>query len=73
MATTVIGAGEVILLPRNDPHLMGSDLSLPPVSGRDIIHPPKNGGLASIHTVATGNARGWSADSSVAPAPLATR
>src|SRR3954469_267268 len=44
----VIGAGEVVLLPRNDPHLMGSDLGLPPVSGRDIIHPPKHGGLSSI-------------------------
>jgi AraC-like DNA-binding protein len=47
--TLVIGAGEVVLLPRNDPHLMGSDLSLPPVSGRDIIHPPKDGGLYSIN------------------------
>jgi AraC-like DNA-binding protein len=45
----VIGAGEVVLLPRNDPHLMGSDLSLKPVSGRDIIRPPKGGGLFSIH------------------------
>jgi len=45
----VIEAGEVVLLPRNDPHLMGSDLSLPPVAGRDIIRPPTNGGLASIH------------------------
>ena len=45
----VIEAGEVVLLPRNDPHLMGSDLSQRPVSGRDIIHPPKSGGLASIH------------------------
>jgi AraC-like DNA-binding protein len=45
----VIGAGEVVLLPRNDLHLMGSDLSLPPVAGSDIIHPPKDGGLASIH------------------------
>ncbi len=44
----LIRAGEVILLPRNDLHLMGSDLNLPPVSGRDIIHPPSNGGLASI-------------------------
>src|SRR6516165_1289766 len=41
----VIEAGEVVLLPRNDLHLMGSDLSLPPVAGGDIIHPPKNGGL----------------------------
>ena len=29
----VIAAGELVLLPRNDPHLMGSDLSLPPVFG----------------------------------------
>ena len=45
----VIGAGEVVLLPRNDLHLMGSDLTLPPVAGSDIIHPPKDGGLFSIH------------------------
>ena len=45
----VLGAGEVVLLPRNDAHLMGSDLSLPPVSGSEIIHPPKDGGLYSIH------------------------
>jgi len=45
----VIEAGEVVLLPRNDLHLMGSDLSLPPVPGGDIIHPPKDGGLFSIH------------------------
>jgi AraC-like DNA-binding protein len=44
----VIGAGEVVLLPRNDLHLIGSDLSLPPVAGSDIIQPPKNGGLFSI-------------------------
>ena len=44
----MIGAGEVVLLPRNDMHLMGSDLSLPPVHGRDIIQPPKDGGLFSI-------------------------
>jgi AraC-like DNA-binding protein len=45
----VIGAGEVVLLPRNDLHLMGSDLGLPPVAGVDIIHAPKDGGLYSIH------------------------
>jgi AraC-like DNA-binding protein len=45
----VLGAGEVVVLPRNDPHLMGSDLSLPPVLGRDIVQPPKDGGLYSIH------------------------
>jgi AraC-like DNA-binding protein len=45
----VIGAGEIVVLPRNDLHLIGSDLSLPPVAGSDIIHPPKDGGLFSIH------------------------
>jgi AraC-like DNA-binding protein len=45
----VLRAGEVVVLPRNDPHLMGSDLSLPPVLGRDIVQPPKDGGLYSIH------------------------
>jgi AraC-like DNA-binding protein len=44
-----IGAGEVVVLPRNDLHLMGSDLSLPPVAGSDIIHPPQGSGLFSIH------------------------
>jgi AraC-like DNA-binding protein len=45
----IIGAGEVVLLPRNDLHLMGSDLSLSPVAGSDIIQPPKDGGLFSIN------------------------
>lgn len=45
----VVGAGDVILLPRNDPHLVGSDLALPPVAGSDIIRSPKDGGLSSIH------------------------
>jgi AraC-like DNA-binding protein len=45
----VIGAGAVVLLPRNDMHLMGSDLSLPPVPSGDIIHAPEDGGLYSIH------------------------
>jgi hypothetical protein len=45
----MLGAGDVVLLPRNDLHLVGSDLTLPPVSGSDIIQPPKAGGLFSIH------------------------
>jgi AraC-like DNA-binding protein len=44
----VLRAGEVVLLPRNDLHVMGSDLSLPAVSGSDVIQPPKDGGLFSI-------------------------
>ncbi len=45
----VIEAGEVVVLPRNDLHLIGSDLSLPPVAGSDVIRPPTKGGLFSIH------------------------
>jgi AraC-like DNA-binding protein len=43
-----LGAGDVVLMPRNDLHLVGSDLTLPPVAGSEIIQPPKNGGLFSI-------------------------
>ena len=44
----VLGPGEVVLLPRNDLHLIGSDLSLQPVAGRDVIRRPTEGGLFSI-------------------------
>src|SRR5947207_2023070 len=30
-------SGEVVLFPRNDFHLIGSDVSLPPVSAADVI------------------------------------
>ena len=45
----VLRPGEVVLFPRNDLHLLGSDLALPPVMGSAIIQPPKDGGLFSIH------------------------
>jgi len=48
-ADLAIRTGEVVLLPRNDLHSMGSDLNLPPVAGSDIIRPPKDGGLYTIH------------------------
>ena len=44
----ILGPGEVVLFPRNDLHLLGSDLGLPPAMARDIIQPPKDGGLFSI-------------------------
>jgi AraC-like DNA-binding protein len=44
-----LGAGELVLLPRNDLHLMGSDLGLPPVAGSDVIQKPRDGGLFSVH------------------------
>ena len=43
----VLGPGEIVLLPRNDLHLMGSDLGTPPVMSSEIIQPPKN--LSLIH------------------------
>jgi AraC-like DNA-binding protein len=42
-------AGEVALLPRNNLHVMGTDLTLPPVPGTDIIQPRREGGLFSVH------------------------
>src|SRR5204862_6139615 len=45
----VLGAGHVVLLPRNDLHLVGSALTLPPVPGSDIIQPPRDGGRFAIH------------------------
>jgi AraC-like DNA-binding protein len=44
----LLGVGDVVLLPRNDLHLVGSDLSLPPVAGTDIIQPPGDGGVFTI-------------------------
>jgi AraC-like DNA-binding protein len=46
--TFALGTGGVVLMPRNDLHLMGSDLSLPPVLASDLIQPTRNGGLLSI-------------------------
>ena len=40
--------GEVVLFPRNDIHLLGSQLDLPPVAGSDVIVPPTDGGLYAI-------------------------
>lgn len=51
----LIETGEVVLLPRNDVHLMGSDLSLPAVPGKQVIRPPRDGGLFSIHHGGTGS------------------
>jgi AraC-like DNA-binding protein len=44
-----VGSGELVLFPRNDGHLLGTDPSLPPVMAADIIVPSSRGELASIH------------------------
>jgi len=43
-----VRAGEIVLLPHNDSHCFGSDLHPAPVPARDIIQPPRDGGLARI-------------------------
>ena len=43
-----VEAGEAVMLPGNDLHFMGSDLTLPPVPGRDIIRLPAPGQLWSM-------------------------
>ncbi len=47
--THVLTPGDAIMLPSNEPHLMGSDLSVPPVTGRQIVQPPRDGGLYTIN------------------------
>jgi AraC-like DNA-binding protein len=44
----VLGAGDVVVLPRNDAHLMGSDLSRAPVAMRDIVGLPVSGQFWSL-------------------------
>jgi AraC-like DNA-binding protein len=46
--TFELAPGEIVLFPRNDLHLLGSDLDLPPVMGSDVIVPPTDGGLSAI-------------------------
>ena len=43
-----VAAGEVVLFPGNDSHLLGSDLTLPPSLGSDVIKPPEGDGLATL-------------------------
>ena len=42
------GPGELILLARNDSHLLGSDVTLPPMEGRRLIRRAGNTNLAHI-------------------------
>ena len=43
-----IESGESVVFPRNDLHLLASDLSLTPVRSEDVVQRPADGGLASI-------------------------
>jgi AraC-like DNA-binding protein len=46
--TIEVHAGEVVLLPRNDPHTLASAPGLASISARDLIQPSDDGGLARI-------------------------
>ena len=46
--TMEVGAGEVVLLPRNDPHLLASAPGLPSLNAHELIRPGQSGGLLQI-------------------------
>jgi AraC family transcriptional regulator, alkane utilization regulator len=47
-APVELGAGDLILLPKDDTHVLGSDLHLAPVSAESLVRPAPPGGLMSI-------------------------
>lgn len=44
----IVGAGEVVLFPRNDNHILASDPGLKPIKADDLIQLSPDGGLARI-------------------------
>lgn len=47
-AAMEISAGEIVILPRNDIHTLGSAAGVPPISADGLIQPSADGGLARI-------------------------
>lgn len=43
-----VRAGEMVMLPHNNVHIFGSELSSVPISVREVVQPPQSGGLAHI-------------------------
>jgi AraC-like DNA-binding protein len=43
-----VNAGEIVLVPRNEIHMLASARGLDPVSGRDLVRPSLTGGLPGI-------------------------
>ncbi len=43
-----VAAGEIVVLPRNDPHRLASAPGLRPVKGEELVQPAPDGGLARI-------------------------
>ncbi len=48
MPPTLVKSGEVIVLPRNEPHVIGSAADLPPVLADLLVEDGQNGGCARI-------------------------
>lgn len=44
-----VQAGELVLLPRNDAHSFGSDLSIAPIPANEVIQPPEFGDISRIN------------------------
>lgn len=44
-----VSAGEIVLLPRNDVHILGSARNLPALNGHDLVQPSPDGGLARVN------------------------
>jgi AraC-like DNA-binding protein len=44
-----VNAGEIVLLPRNDPHTLASAAGLQAINAHDLIQPSEDGGLLRIH------------------------
>ena len=47
--TVEVRAGEIVLLPHNDIHRFGSDLNAELMPAREVIQPPRPGGIARIN------------------------
>ena len=47
--TIDVRAGEFVLLPHNDAHIFGSDLSAPLMPAREVMQPPSGGGISRIN------------------------
>jgi AraC-like DNA-binding protein len=43
-----VGAGEIVLLPRNDPHILSRGRKLPPIPSVDLMQPSPDGGLMRV-------------------------
>jgi AraC-like DNA-binding protein len=49
-----VGAGEIVLLPRNEPHLLHGPVAAEPVDGRDIMLPPDAEGMYRVRVSGEG-------------------